>query len=481
MVHMKRSLIPDAVVRLREILGPDNVYVVGGILRDSIANQPQSSEITSVCGNDWDLATSLRPKDVMKRIRNAGLTAAPVGFEHGTVAAVIDKVQYEITTFRFDLEYADGRHPIVQFADTVDDDLKRRDFTFNAMAMDIDTGEIIDPFNGAADLRAGLVRTVGAAEERFCEDYLRMLRAVRFAAKIQGRLDDDAFSAIVRNAPLIQQISAERVRDELLKLLGYDKPSHGFELMQRCGLLVYVLPELAMGFGVGQNRFHADDVAIHTLHAVDAAPKDEINLRWSLLMHDLGKTPCKQYLKRKGDYVFYGHQYASKRMAKRIMQRLRFSNKAIEDAVVVVENHMYNLQPGLSDGAIRRFVRKVGRHRIAGFLRLRMADRRGNHLNHDGYEIGLFHFVRRLRHIERADDALKITDLNINGRDLQDMGMAPGPAYGVILDRLMERVLDDPSLNHRDWLLLRAKELIDDVRSGTLPVTKVQPKADEEE
>ena len=464
MIQMQRSLVPAAVLQLREILGPEKVYVVGGILRDSIAQQPGAREITSVCGQDWDLATPLRPKEVMNRLRAAGVTAAPIGFEHGTVAAVIDKIHYEITTFRFDLDYADGRHPVVRFADSLEDDLQRRDFTFNAFAMDIDAGTIIDPFEGVADLCAGLVRTVGAAEERFREDYLRMLRAVRFAAKLEGRLDDGAFAAIQRNA-----------------LLGYRKPSHGFRLMQQCGLLLYVLPELAMGFDVGQNRFHADDVAMHTLHAVDAAPKEELNVRWSLLMHDLGKTPCKQYLKRKGDYVFYGHQYASKRMAKRIMQRLRFSNKAIEDAVSVVENHMYNLQPGLSDGAIRRFVRKVGRERIPGFLRLRMADRRGNHLNNDGYEQGLFHFVRRLRHIERADDALKITDLKINGNDLQQLGMAPGPAYGVILDRLMESVLDDPALNQREWLLQRARETIDEIRSGELPVTRIRrPSSDNE-
>ncbi|MDP8243737.1 MAG: HD domain-containing protein [Candidatus Hinthialibacter antarcticus] len=476
---MQRSMVPPAVLQLREVLGPEKIYVVGGILRDAIAAQPDANELASVHGGDWDLATSLRPRDVMQRLRSAGITAIPVGFEHGTVAAVIDKVQYEITTFRFDLDYADGRHPVVRFADSLEDDLQRRDFTFNAFAMDVDTGEIIDRFDGVADLRAGLVRTVGDAEERFREDYLRMLRAVRFAAKLQGTLDAAAFAAIQRNAHLIQRISAERVRDELIKMLAYEKPSHGFCLMHQCGLLRYVLPELEMGFDVGQNRFHADDVAMHTLHAVDAAPKEEINVRWSLLMHDLGKTPCKQYLKRKGDYVFYGHQYASKRMARRIMQRLRFSNKAIEDALSVVENHMYNLQPGLSDGAIRRFVRKLGRERISGFLRLRMADRRGNHLNNDGYEEGLFHFVRRMRHIERADDALKITDLKINGRDLQELGMAPGPAYGVILDRLMESVLDDPALNQREWLLQHARETIDEIRSGKLPVTRIpRPSSD---
>lgn len=481
MIRMKRSMIPDAVRHLREILGPEKVYVVGGILRDAIAAAPDANEIQSVQGSDWDLSTSLRPKEVMQRIRKAGLTAVPVGFEHGTVAAVIDKVQYEITTFRFDLDYADGRHPVVRFADSLEDDLHRRDFTFNAFAMDLDTGEIVDLFNGIADLQAGLIRTVGAAEERFREDYLRMLRAVRFAAKLQGRLDDEAYSAIRRNAHLIHRISAERVRDELIKMLGYDKPSHGFRLMHECGLLLYVMPELEMGFDVGQNRFHADDVAMHTLHAVDAAPKSEVNVRWSLLMHDLGKTPCKQYLKRKGDYVFYRHQYASKRMAKRIMRRLRFSNKAIDDAVAVVENHMYNLQPGLSDGAIRRFVRKVGRERISGFLRLRMADRRGNRLNNDGYEVGLFHFVRRLRRIERADDALKITDLKINGHDLQELGIAPGPAYSVILNNLMETVLDDPSLNRRDWLLQRAQEIIGEIRAGKLPVITLRRKPSDEE
>ncbi|MBI1387580.1 MAG: HD domain-containing protein [bacterium] len=480
-MRLDSTLIPEPVSRLREILGPEKVYVVGGLLRDSLASGPvpAGGVLRRAVGSDWDLATALRPREVMSRLRKAGVTAIPVGIEHGTVAAVIDAVQYEITTFRYDVEYADGRHPVVRFADSLEEDLQRRDFTINAFAMDLDGGEIIDLYGGLGDLRERRIRTVGEAESRFGEDYLRMLRAARFACKLEGGIDAEAFAAIRKLAHRIGLISAERIRDEIVKMLAYDRPSHGFVLMHLTGLLLYVLPELEHGFGVGQNRFHADDVAMHTLHSVDAVSPEFPKVRFTTLMHDLGKTPCKMYRKEKGDYVFYGHQFASKRMAARIMKRLRFSNKEIEETLSIVENHMYNLQPGMSNGAVRRFVRKLGREYVPNFLRMRMADRRGNHLNDDGYEKGLFHFVRTLRRIERDDDALKVTDLHFSGDDLKHMGVRPGPVYAVILNLLLESVLDDPALNRRGWLLEKAGEYVREYReTGAIQAARIERKED---
>ncbi|MBD3266841.1 HD domain-containing protein [bacterium] len=448
--------IPDPVRTLHKILLPEKTYVVGGILRDLLLhnlNQPP-------CGlPDWDLATPLHPKEVINRLRHANITAVPIGFEHGTVAAVIDHVQYEITTFRHDLESTDGRHAVVRFSDSIEEDLQRRDFTINALALDLDTGELLDLFHGEEDLRHRIIRTVGDPRERFREDYLRMLRATRFAAKIEGTIETNTWAAIKDHAYLIKKISPERIRDEFLKMLSYPRPSLGFELMHQCGLLYYILPELEQGFGAWQNRFHADDVARHILYSVDAVSPKYPFIRFITLMHDLGKVPAKRFNANKGDYVFYGHQYVGKRMTQRVMRRLRFSNKNVETASAIVENHMYNLKADLSEGATRRFIRKLGRENIAAFLRMRMADRRGNRLNSDGYERGIFHFLRTLRDIDREENALKIRDLNISGYDLMKMGLQPGPIFRQILEQLLEEVLDEPCLNTRDYLLERASIL----------------------
>lgn len=474
-----QSLIPEPVRRLCSLLGPDKNFVVGGIIRDSIVttlSRPENRHadlIQSVVGNDWDIATPLKPKEVLKRLRKENITAVPIGIEHGTVAAILDDIQYEITTFRTDLEYADGRHPIVRFADSIEEDLKRRDFTINALALDVETGELLDLFDGIEHLQQKRIQTVGDPEERFSEDYLRMLRAVRFAAKLEGTIEHNTVEAIRRNAPLITQISPERIRDETMKLLTYPKPSIGFILMHNCELLRYIMPELEIGFGVGQNRFHSDDVAMHTLHAVDALSPKYPFYRFVTLMHDLGKVPAKRYLERKKDYVFYGHQYISKRLTNKIMRRLRFSNKEIEKAAAIVENHMYNLKPDLSHGATKRFIRKLGRDQVEGFLRMRMADRKGNRLNDDGYERGIFHFVRTLKKIDRDAEALTLRDLNIDGYDLMNLGLKPGPIFSEILDQLLEYVLDDPALNQREWLLERAKEFAEEfARTGK--ITKSQ-------
>ena len=477
------SLVPQSVFQLHELLGPQKSYIVGGMIRDTIRaylNQTGAS-VQRALGYDWDIATPLRPPEVIKRLKQAKITVIPVGIEHGTVAAILDGHTYEITTFRHDVEYHDGRHATVRFADTLEEDLERRDFTVNAFAVDLETGAIIDLFSGIKDLQVGLIRAVGDAETRFREDYLRMLRAVRFTAKLHGSIERETREAIKRNAHLIQHISAERIRDELMKLLTYEKPSHGFTLMREIGLLHYILPELDQCFDVGQNRFHSDDVAMHTLRAMDAISPKYPFLRWIALVHDLGKTPAKQYLPRKKDYVFYGHQYLSKKIGKRIMKRLRFSNKDIETTSSIVENHMYNLKPGLSLAAARRFLRRLGRENVDAYLRVRMADRRGNKLNSDGYEKGIFHFLRSVRAIDRAEDALKVTDLHITGYDLIEMGLKPGPVFSVILNQLLEEVLDEPEHNEREWLLRRAEEFCEEYKqTGTITLPE-RASTDEEE
>jgi len=483
MFEFDLTRLPMPVLIISEILKPAKTYVVGGILRDAIllAQQRGETVIKETAGGDWDMATPHPPKEVLKRLRKAKIAAVPIGIEHGTIAAIIDEKQYEITTFRYDLKYPDGRHPVVQFADSIEEDLQRRDFTVNAFALDIDTGTILDRFGGAEDLQARRIRTVGDPEIRFREDYLRMLRAARFAAKLEGEIDGETFAAMRRSAALISGISAERIRDELMKMLTYPKPSHGFLLLHQCGLLQYILPELEAGFDVRQNRYHSHDVAMHILLSVDALPQDYPLDRFATLMHDLGKVQAKQYQPVKDDYVFYGHQYISKKMTKRIMRRLRFSNKEIETTSAIVENHMYNLKPDLSLPAARRFLRKLGRENVEGFLRMRMADRKGNQFNADGYEKGIFHFLRTVRAIDRAEDALTVRDLAISGYDLIQMGLTPGPVFSVILDQLLEEIIDDPSLNNREWLLERANGFAEEYwKTGTIAIPEKAPIPDEE-
>lgn len=455
------SLIPSFIARIRDLLAPEPVYLVGGIVRDSVALALEEDKITvdRLAESDWDLSTRCQPREVMRTLRSAGITVVPIGIDHGTVAAVQDRQQIEITTFRSDGVYVDGRHCNVTYAETIEEDLERRDFTVNALAVDLSSGRVLDLFDGVADIQANRIRTVGDPYRRFSEDYLRMLRAARFAAKTQADVDGETFEAIRRNATRIQEISAERIRDELMKMMTYSKPSHGFLIMRESGLLREILPDLDASFGVEQNRYHSDDVGMHTLNTVDAVSPRFPFVRFIALLHDLGKPERKRWMEDKEDYVFYGHQFPSAELAVEIMKRLRFSVKEIETARVIIENHMVRLGSDASPGSIRRLMRRVGRENIRSFLRLRIADRKGNRLKGPGLEPGMVHVIRTIRRIERDLDALKVTDLAIGGNDLIDMGLRPGPIFSEILDILLERVLDDPKMNTREVLLPLAAEI----------------------
>jgi len=455
------SAVPRFVAEIRDLLAPDPVYLVGGIVRDSVALALEENKhiVDRVPEGDWDLSSRRHPENVMRTLRAAGIIAVPVGIEHGTVAAIQDRRQIEITTFRSDGAYVDGRHCSVTFAQTIEEDLERRDFTINALAVDLSSGRILDLFNGLGDIQANVIRTVGDPHQRFSEDYLRMLRAARLAAKTQADLDTNTLDAIRELASRIQKISAERIRDELMKMMTYRTPSHGLEIMRESGLLREILPELDACFGVDQNRYHSDDVGTHTLNTVDAVSPRFPFIRFVALLHDLGKPERRRWMEDKHDYVFYGHQFPSAQKAVEIMRRLRFSRKEIETARLLIENHMVRLGPDASPASIRRLMRRVGRENIRSFLRLRMADRRGNRLKGPGLERGMYHVVRTMRKIERDLDALKVTDLAITGRDLIEMGLQPGPIFSEILDILLERVLDDPKMNTREALLPLAAEL----------------------
>lgn len=452
-------LIPEPVRRIRCALADHEVYVVGGIVRDSIlaALEAGREVVDRVAGNDWDLATSATPDVVMERLRAEGMAAIPVGVEHGTVVAVVDGENYEITTFRVD-RFCDGRHAEVEFARTLSEDLERRDFTVNAFAVDVDSGRVVDEFGGREDLEARLVRAIGDPETRFREDYLRLLRAVRFAAQIEGRIEAKTWKAIRILHRKVATVSAERVRDELLKLLATQRPSVGLDLMQQAGLVRALIPELEACVEVRQNQWHADDVWQHTLHAVDALHPKYPFLRFVLLLHDVAKPRKKQFSEEKQDFVFYEHQFESADLARRIMRRLRFPARDIDRAEVLIREHMFHIAGDISARAVRRFIRRLGWENVRPFLRMRMADRKGNRYNPPGFEPHFRRFVRMIRQIERSEACLEVRDLAIGGKELKALGLEPGPVYSEILNHLLEQVLDDPTRNERDTLLGLARQ-----------------------
>jgi tRNA nucleotidyltransferase/poly(A) polymerase len=454
------SLIPPFVVTIRDLLAPAPVFLVGGMVRDSVAGALRAGKemVDRVEGTDWDLTTREQPRRVLSLLRSAGITVATVGIDHGTVAAVQGQQQIEITTFRSDGVYEDGRHCQVRFAETIEEDLERRDFTVNALAVDLSSGEIVDRFDGLADIRANIIRTVGDPNTRFAEDYLRMLRAARLAAKTEAAVDPETLEAIRRHASKITQVSAERIHDELMKMMTYRRPSHGLWILRKTGLLREILPETDSCFEVGQNQYHSDDVGTHLLNTVDAVSPRFPLLRVIALLHDLGKPERKHWMDDKQDYVFYGHQFPSAEKAVLMMRRLRFPTREIDMAESIIENHMVRLGPEASPSSIRRLMRRVGRENIRAFLRLRIADRKANRLKGSNLEPGLYHVIRTIRKIERDLDALKVTDLVIGGQDLIRMGLKPGPIFSEILHVLLDRVLDDPSLNTRQSLLPLASE-----------------------
>jgi len=453
-IRFDPGLVPEPVRRIRRALGEYEVYVVGGIVRDSILaamNEGRDTVRTAV-GNDWDLATSAVPGVVIERLRAVGITAVPVGIEHGTVVAVIDRKHYEITTYRLDRRCF-GRHAEVEFAQTLLEDLERRDFTINAFALDVETGRVVDEFGGRDDLEARSVRAIGDPLVRFREDYLRMLRAVRLAARIEGRIEGRTWSALRGLHRKVREVSAERVREEMLKLMAAERPSIGLDLMQKSGLIRALIPELEACVGVRQNQWHADDVWQHTLLCVDAVHPRYPFLRFVNLLHDVGKPLKKHYNVEKEDYVFYEHQFESADIARRVMKRLRFPARDIERAVVLIREHMINVAPDISPKAVRRLIRRLGWDNVRPFLRLRMADRRGNRWNPPGIEPHFRRLVRMIREIERSEQCLDLRSLAVGGEDLKGLGLEPGPVYSDILNYLLEQVLDDPSRNTRETLM----------------------------
>jgi tRNA nucleotidyltransferase (CCA-adding enzyme) len=427
-------------------------HLVGGGVRDLLLGRPPA---------DFDVATSARPEDVLGLFGSR--FAIPTGLQHGTVTVLTDAEPprpVEVTTFRGEGAYIDGRRPSsVTYVSSLQEDLSRRDFTMNAVGFDPIGGRLTDPFDGQGDLTRRLVRAVGDPVERFREDGLRPMRAVRQASQLEFDIDPPTLEAIPQTLHVFRKVSAERVRDELLKLLASPRPSRGLELMRTTGLLAEVLPELLEGVGVVQNRFHKHDVYHHTLAVVDNTRGNAI-VRLGALLHDIGKPRARQPREgAPGEFSFFKHEYVGAAMAEEIARRLKLSTADRERVVAMVEEHMFFYTPDWSDGTIRRFVRRIGQESLADLFSLREGDIAGRGFGEDP-EGELGELRRRIDVVVAADAALRVTDLAINGADvMRILGVGPGRQIGVILDRLLERVLDDPSLNQRDTLEALVREL----------------------
>ena len=417
-----------------------DAYAVGGCVRDSILNRKPE---------DWDITTSAKPEQVKRIFRRT----VDTGIEHGTVTVLIGKDGFEVTTYRVDGLYEDGRHPKeVTFTSRLEEDLKRRDFTINAMAYN-DDERLVDAFGGMRDLNYHLIRCVGDPKERFSEDALRILRAVRFSAQLAFPIEPETAEAIKSLAPNLEKISAERIQAELVKLLVSDHPER---IQDACelGITKVVLPEWDDMVGVKQNTpHHKYDVAAHTVHALQNVKNDKV-LRLTMLFHDMGK-PVMKTTDENGRDHFKGHAIASEQIAKTVMKRLKFDNDTIRKVTKLVAYHDYRMEP--TGANVRRAMHEIGVELFPYYLAVRLADTKAQ----SSYERrGKLENIIQIRELYR--NALRnkecVTLKDLAGTDLINLGIAPGKKLGTLLNELLDMVIEDPAWNQKGKLCDYVKE-----------------------
>ncbi len=483
-------------------------YIVGGCVRFLIMADPNSEG-----PSDWDVTTSAKPEEVQKIFPDSfyendfGTVGVKIPIAHNMdrishgVSCISQNVNritqiddgstmhdqcyeiIEVTTFRIEAKYSDKRRPdAVQFAETLAEDLSRRDFTMNALALKISnfkfqisnesqtknhlpTGqagklkteyEIVDLFDGQNDIKNKIIRTVGNAEERFDEDALRMMRAVRFHSQLGFQIEEKTLAAIKKFSEHMQHISQERIKDELTKIILSNNPAEGIEMLHETGLLNFVIPELETGFGIAQNRHHIHTIYKHCVLALKFCPSKKLEVRLASLLHDIAKPQTKR---GEGEFAtFYNHDHVGARVARKILQRLKFSNDVIQKVSLLVDNHMFYYNPEeVGEASVRRLIRKVGLENMKDLMDVRIADRLGSGVpKAKPYKLRHFEYV-----IEKVSkDAVSVKMLKINGNDLmKDLRIAPGPKIGAILDVLLAEVIEDATKNEKEFLLTRAKEL----------------------
>jgi len=449
----KEIAIPDTVLGVMNQLSDAGfeAYIVGGCVRDSLMGRVPA---------DWDVTTNAKPEDVIylfpeTHYQNVfGTVSVKTGSEEPSEAIV------EITTYRMDGVYSDARHPdYVEYSERLEDDLSRRDFTMNAIASDGKV--IIDPHNGQEDIEAKQIRAVGDPNERFSEDALRLMRAVRFATQLEFTIEDKTAAAISEQSEMLSKIALERSQDEFVKLLMSPRGDMGVELMRKHGLMKHVLPELLEGVGMEQNHHHIYTVWEHNVRALRYACEQgySMQVRLASLLHDVGKARTKDEKGR--DSTFYGHEAVGGRMVKKMLKRLRFPREDVEHISMLVTQHMFNSdvegENAITEAGARRLVSRVGAENMDDLYRVREADRIGS-----GVAKAVPFRLRKFKYlVDRAmHDPISRKQLKINGNDLiGELAMEPGPRLGSVIDALFEEVLDDPKNNTKEDLLARAKEL----------------------
>ncbi len=447
--------IPTEVAHVTESLEKAGfeAFLVGGCVRDLILNKSPK---------DWDVTTNAKPEDIIAIFNKTYYENS-----FGTVAVVNEEVEdetlkvIEITPYRVEGAYTDNRHPdIVSFSEKLEDDIKRRDFTMNSIAYSESKGEFVDLFNGEADIKAKVIRTVGDPKARFAEDGLRILRAVRFLAELGFEIEPETEKAILESGYLLKNISTERIRDEFTKLIMSENPMTGLLALKKLHLLKYIVPELEETIGIDQKGVHIYDVWEHLLRSVQhAADKNyPLEIRLSALFHDISKPATRRKGTNKA-WTFYGHEVVGARVTKKILENLKYPTKVVEKVTKMVRWHMFfSDTQQISLSAVRRMIVNVGRENIWDLMNLRICDRIGSgRPKEDPYRLRKYHSM-----IEEAlRDPISVGMLKIDGKKIMEVtGIAPGPKIGFTLHALLEEVLEEPSKNTAEYLEDKAKELV---------------------
>jgi tRNA nucleotidyltransferase (CCA-adding enzyme) len=443
-------------------------YLIGGCSRDILLSRKPK---------DWDVTTNATPEEIIalfpdtfyeNKFGTVGVVNKDENLKDETLRVV------EVTPYRLEAEYSDNRRPdSVTFSKNLTDDLQRRDFTINAIALDVNieknfknadeklTGEYLDYYKGQEDLDKKLIRTVGEPTDRFREDGLRILRAVRLATELGFEIEEKTKKAISDNANLLKNISRERVRDELIKILMSDNPMNGLVLSHKLGILVYIIPELSASVSIDQSRSHVYDVFEHSLRALQHAAdkKYTLEMRLAAMLHDIGKPPTRRWQKGQNIWTFYGHEVVGAKMTTQILNDLRFPKKIVEKVTKLVRWHMFFADTEqVSLSAVRRIISSVGRDNIWDLMNLRGCDRMGMGRPKEApYRLRKYHSMVE----EAMTDPVSVGMLKIDGAEIMKVTHeTPGPKIGFVLHALLEEVLENPTLNTDEYLKKRAKELV---------------------
>lgn len=418
-------------------------FMVGGCVRDSLLG---------LTPKDYDITTNALPGKITKLFSKT----IPTGLKHGTITVIMNDIPFEVTTYRIDGEYKDNRRPEnVEFISNVKEDLARRDFTINAMAYNNQDG-LIDYFEGKKDLKLKVIKCVGDPNKRFNEDALRMLRAIRFSCQLNFDIHKETFESIKVNYKLIENISAERVKDELCKILLSSSPSEGLRLLESSGILKIILPELQTCVGFDQKTpYHNKDIFEHTLGVIDKIPP-KLHLRLAALFHDIGKPLCF-FTDEKGVGHFYGHNNKGEELSKTILKRLKFDNETITKVTKLVKEHM-NVLDSPKDATLKRMINRVGKDLILDLFTIQRADILSSAPPFKCLEKVEF-MEQRTSEILSSNTPLNSKELAVDGNDLmRELNLKPGKTLGAILSYLLDKVLEDSSLNNKETLIYLAKQ-----------------------